>query len=84
MGNDTNFDRLGYSMYFSKFFPFILLSRQLNVFDRTYFLVLDLLTPFSYARVFNVNIGVKQIPNPCACSFWYAYHDRSFQILSNC
>ena len=49
MGNDTNFDRLGYSIYFSKFFPFILLSRLLNVFDRTYFLVLDLLTPFSYA-----------------------------------
>ena len=36
-------------MYFSTFFPFVLLSRLLNVFDRTYFLVFDLLTPFSYA-----------------------------------
>ena len=48
-GNDTNFDRLGCSMYFSKLYPFVLLSRLLNVLGETCFLVYNLLTPFSHA-----------------------------------
>ena len=51
--NDTNFDRVASLMFFllpeNCQYPFGPLFRLLNVFAVTYFLVYDLLTPFSYA-----------------------------------
>ena len=51
--NDTNFDRVASLMFFllpeNCQYPFGPLFRLLNEFAWTYFLVYDLLTPFSYA-----------------------------------
>ena len=61
--NDTNFDRVA-SLMFSLLpencqYPFVPLFRLLNVFAGTYFLVYDLLTPFSYACLMLIYIAEK-------------------------
>ena len=68
-------------MYFSKLYSFVLLSKPLNVLGGTYFLVYDLLTPFSHACI--IESGETDPKPVCLFIVCYAYHDRGVQILSN-